>query len=835
MAFPSMIVEFSPGEGPLDTPSWVDLSSRVRSAEWRVGRERDLDEWPSGEATIVLDNSDRVLDPEYTAGTYYGSLNPRTPFRIRTRASGLVLTGAGTSFASATAANVPIDGATGDFTFRAKIAPTDITPAADMYVKGQHDPFTPANGGLSVWITTAGNVFTQWCTGAAVQQATTTATLGASGLVDGQTFTLEVTLDADNGAAGRTVTFRHSLDDGLSWTNIGAPVTAAGTTVGPANAVTGPQIGRNIFGTALFTGSIYRIEEYDGLDPATWTPVYRALFEHASPTAASGTMRDSAYGFPWTLGAAATITASGAYVDEFYGYVEDGFEQTYDAPAQATCTVRLVDLLGVLAGSRLPGSPLAVEIENSAPLLYWPLDETTGNTAHDEGIQGGPGNYSDGTTSLSENGEITFASDSYVYTTNRDALLTALPPTDYTLVAVVQPVAGVSSGTRMIVQGWHADPSAAQYGMALAKVGGNWLLQATENVAYGTLPSTIFDDGPALLVIRSSSGAIDIEANGVTYFTGFGADAPETYGVWVGAAKPNGTYAGFDCMIRDVAIFDTPVAATPTMYEAMRTAWDGDTTGERIDRILNALGIPSAIRNVDAGYTVLGPADYSPGDSALDYLRTITRTEGGALYVDHRDGGKLRFRDRYRLYLDTASTTSGLTFTDADVPGSIHYERGSLVVEPNGIASIVNQVSVSWAGGEITVESEASALAYGPQGTSIDTIAATVGSARDLADFLLGRYAQPQVRVRGLTVTPSADANAYDAALRLGVGERVTVRRLPQGVGSEVSSPSIVEGYAQSVENGVERRATFYLSNAETGSFWIWGVSAWDVSTKWGY
>src|SRR5690606_26104417 len=92
MARKELVVEFSPGTGPFDTPTWIELTAggphgnRVRSAEWTWGRQSDDQDWPPGQATIVLTNHDRMFDPDNTSGTYSGDLLPRVPFRLTTDA-----------------------------------------------------------------------------------------------------------------------------------------------------------------------------------------------------------------------------------------------------------------------------------------------------------------------------------------------------------------------------------------------------------------------------------------------------------------------------------------------------------------------------------------------------------------------------------------------------------------------------------------------------------------------------------------------------------------------------------------------------------------------------
>lgn len=78
-------VEFSPTTSPTADPVWVDITSRVMSVSIRRGRQRDLDRFEAGTAELMLDNSDRLFDPSYDAGVYYGNLLPMRKFRIRSQ------------------------------------------------------------------------------------------------------------------------------------------------------------------------------------------------------------------------------------------------------------------------------------------------------------------------------------------------------------------------------------------------------------------------------------------------------------------------------------------------------------------------------------------------------------------------------------------------------------------------------------------------------------------------------------------------------------------------------------------------------------------------------
>jgi hypothetical protein len=63
-------------------PTWVEVTQYVRDINVRRGRGNDLQQFPSGSATLTLDNRARLFDPFNTAGIYYGNLKPRRQIKI---------------------------------------------------------------------------------------------------------------------------------------------------------------------------------------------------------------------------------------------------------------------------------------------------------------------------------------------------------------------------------------------------------------------------------------------------------------------------------------------------------------------------------------------------------------------------------------------------------------------------------------------------------------------------------------------------------------------------------------------------------------------------------
>ena len=77
---PKVYVAFDDGPYVL-SPTWTEITTSVRSMSTDRGRSDDWGTF-SGSATVVLNNRDRLFDPFYTSGTYYGKLLPRRQIKI---------------------------------------------------------------------------------------------------------------------------------------------------------------------------------------------------------------------------------------------------------------------------------------------------------------------------------------------------------------------------------------------------------------------------------------------------------------------------------------------------------------------------------------------------------------------------------------------------------------------------------------------------------------------------------------------------------------------------------------------------------------------------------
>ncbi len=147
----------------------------------------------------------------------------------------------------------------GDIDVRAQIAANDWTPSATQAILSKR-----GNLGNVSWqfiLNTDGTIQFSWSEdGTAILNAVSTA---APSVTDLSVLWVRATLDVDNGAAGRTVTF-YTSTNGVTWTQLGNLVTTAGVTSIFDSTIT-LGIGVINVSSNSFAGRVYRAQVYAGL------------------------------------------------------------------------------------------------------------------------------------------------------------------------------------------------------------------------------------------------------------------------------------------------------------------------------------------------------------------------------------------------------------------------------------------------------------------------------------------------------------------------------------------------------------------------------------------
>lgn len=532
--------------------------------------------------------------------------------------------------------------------------------------------------------------------------------------------------------------------------------------------------------------------------------------------------------------------------DQFYGFVKGGWQQTYFKPKASTCTVELEDLLGVLESEELPGSAWEAEVLGNSPMAFWRLDERTGVQMADSSGNARHGFIDNGTLG----DEALVRGDGAAFNVphvgdNRGRIKGEGLPTSApcSLVAWVKTPRDLAATKSIIVAQRDSSLGSALWLQIETSGGGspngelviNFLGLGTFYKARGS--RRIDDDQPHMVTCTIDTLAVadvllyvDGVAQTKTTISGTNPGAWTSHLVWtVGNTidTSQGDF-GLDGILDEVAIFDVTLSPSQIsdLYAAGSTGFDGEPTGDRVDRVLDTVGLPAALRDIATGDTTVGSADYARR-SAASYLQGVVESEQGVLYVNHNNAGKLTFRGRYDRLTATRSTTSQTTFTPS------HF-REDVAPEPNGIDTVVNIAEVTWQGGTETVVDTASKAQYGAQRRSLTTEAPTPSAAQSAGGWLVARYKDPQTRLRRLPFNLAGKPELWDTILDLQISDRTTVTRHPQKVGAQITNSLILEGTDFALSEDLSWVVDYRLSNADDTTVWVWGTSTWGETTSWG-
>ena len=201
----------------------------------------------------------------------------------------------------------------------------------------------------------------------------------------------------------------------------------------------------------------------------------------------------------------------------------------------------------------------------------------------------------------------------------------------------------------------------------------------------------------------------------------------------------------------------------------------GQSTGTRIGKILNAIGWPSGMRDIDTGQTTV-QVDPGTNRTGLAALQTIESTEYGALYMDKL--GNFTFQDR----LLTSASVAGTPVVFADDGSGLSYNNALWKLDDT---LIFNKATVSMVGGTPQVASNQASIdkyflhSYNEQNLLMQTDAEALNNAQA---YVASRQ---ETSIRCDAVTLDLYTNDYNsgiiAALDLDFFDPVTVSTTQPG------------------------------------------------------
>ena len=205
------------------------------------------------------------------------------------------------------------------------------------------------------------------------------------------------------------------------------------------------------------------------------------------------------------------------------------------------------------------------------------------------------------------------------------------------------------------------------------------------------------------------------------------------------------------------------------------SATAGQTTGTRIGKILDSIGWPTGMRDIDAGQTTV-QADPGTLRTSLAAMQTVTSTEYGSLYMD--GFGNLVFQDRAL----TSSSVAGTPVDFNDNGTGISYNNAVWKLDDT---LVFNKVSVTRTGGTAQVAFNQASIdkyflhSYQEQNLLMETDTEALNNARA---FLASRQ-ETSIRCDAVTLdlyTANYDAG-ITAALDLDFFDPITVTTTQPG------------------------------------------------------
>jgi hypothetical protein len=173
------------------------------------------------------------------------------------------------------------------------------------------------------------------------------------------------------------------------------------------------------------------------------------------------------------------------------------------------------------------------------------------------------------------------------------------------------------------------------------------------------------------------------------------------------------------------------------------SATAGQTTGTRIDKILDQVDFPSSMRFIDAGSTTV-QADPATTRSSLSAIQVAEFTEQGAFFV--RADGEVEFKDRSDVVGSLAPAPIEFNQTTG-----IPYSNLKFAFDDK---LIINNATMTRIGGtQVTANNPDSIAKYFPHGMNVENlIAQTDAQVTDIARIYVATRAETTIRIDAMTV-----------------------------------------------------------------------------------
>lgn len=241
-------------------------------------------------------------------------------------------------------------------------------------------------------------------------------------------------------------------------------------------------------------------------------------------------------------------------------------------------------------------------------------------------------------------------------------------------------------------------------------------------------------------------------------------------------------------------------------------------SGARVNAVLDLLEVSwdSTNREIDAGNSVMLDAPVSEGTSVLEYLKLVSASEQGNLFIGK--DGKLIFQER-----NADQNAVDLIFSDNNAPSAsvkIPFTQVSNVYGSENLYNVITVENADTIPEQVVAEDLGSIGAYGARSYSLTgVLIEDPAELEDLANRLLITYKDPLYRFESVVVELDRLSTAQqNSVLDLEIGDIIQVEFTPNNIPPAISLPCRILGISQ--EWSVERKQIlFSLETLNYGVF----------------
>jgi hypothetical protein len=579
---------------------------------------------------------------------YFGKLPRNTPMRVSLQAGAPALAVPGGISDFASTPDVAALDITGDIDIRFEASLLDWVTSATGFTGTTEliGKYTFAGGGKSWVLGTRGQaMYLEWSAdGTASLSATSTASIPVA---PSGRMALRVTVDVDNGAAGRTITFYTASSMAGPWVQLGTPVVQSGTT-SFFNSATAVRIGdASDVGFKRPSGRVHKTEIRSGIGG---TVVANPDF--TAQTVGATSFVDGA-GRTWTLSGGTTISNkrtrfSGEYSDWPPRWGKNGALITVEG-AGAGILRRLNQ------GEKLLQSTLRRRIPSESTILaYWPMEDDQAATQAYSPIPG---------VAPMKLKSFDFAADDSL---GGSSALPVVQP-GATLSATVPPPA---SGTGP----WHVElvnyipvapvANTVLYEITCSGTGNRYRVRVATNqvqlqvvdaddtqllltsTTAGTEPNFFASWNRVRVFARQNGSNVDVDLAWLNTANGVGYVQTGSFAGTVG--RVTGIRSSFGTGLEGTAIGHVGVfqASNTAIYNGADDGYTGELAAARLLRLSTEESLPIAVTGDTSETAAMGPQRPA---TLLEQLGQCEGADGGIL-VEDRERLGLRYRGRTSLY-----------------------------------------------------------------------------------------------------------------------------------------------------------------------------------------